>query len=303
MDPGGFGRVIDYPGDEETQAQARKHGIPEPVLVRDLVRLVEVLNLEQQGFFNESSVLSGSMALRCFNSPRFTVYDADFSTTEDAKRSRSEMREMLRYADDDLEISPEELVPHDLAGTAWKSEPIRYDPVFTALAPNAADRQFKADISHRGLICPGLEHELRIPYDLGIWPEPPVIWIMNPHEIVAEKALGWCVNRLVKHYADLGFIAIAAQPGRRQLIELDPRKLRETLSAKLERMREIQPEHYVAFTSADDVVEDLARAPALNPMEWDEIVYLRSRRDRFTPGLMARAVRELLVPMLRAVRV
>jgi Nucleotidyl transferase AbiEii toxin, Type IV TA system len=295
--------LIDYPDDRETQAQAREHGIPGPVLVRDLVRLVEVLNLKQQDFFSEKSVLSGSMALRCFNSPRFTVYDADFSTTEDAKRDRTEMRNMLRYADDDLEIAPEELVPHDLAGTAWKSEPIRYEPIFTSLAPNASDRQFKADISHRGLIRPGIEQELRIPYDLGIWPDPPLIWIMDPHEIVAEKALGWCVNRQVKHYADLGFMAIVSRPGSQRLIDLRSSILRETLAAKLERMRGIQPSHYAAFGSIEDVIEDLAKEPALSPAEWGEIVYLRGRRDRFTTGLVTRAVHELLVPLLRAERI
>jgi hypothetical protein len=56
--------MIDYPEDQATQEQAEKHGIPEPVLIRDLVRIVEVINLERKGFFGERSVLAGSMALR-----------------------------------------------------------------------------------------------------------------------------------------------------------------------------------------------------------------------------------------------
>lgn len=295
--------MIEYPDDRDTQAQAAEHGIPEPVLVRDLVRLVEVLNLQRQGFFSEESVLSGSMALRCFKSPRFTVYDADFATTAAAKRGRTEMREMLGYADDDLEIFPENLVPHDAGGTVWKSEPIRYAPIFTTLAPNPGDRQFKADISHRGLVCPGIECQLLIPYDLGIWEEPPVVWIMDPHEIVAEKALGWCVNRLVKHYADLAFIVLVAQPGENQLIELNGEKLRTTLAAKLEQMRELQPANYAAFRSLDDVAEVLAEAPILDATEWGQIVYLRGRRDLFTSDLVIRAVRQLLAPMLQASQV
>jgi len=295
--------LINYPDDEETRAQAKEHGIPEPVLVRDLVRIVEVLNLEQQGFFSRDSVLSGSMALRCFNSPRFTVYDADFSTTEEARRERNEMQDLLRYEDDDLEITPSLPVPHDLAGTAWKSEPIRYDPIFTNLAPDSSDRQFKADISYRGLVCRGIERELLIPYQLEIWPDPPVIWIMDPHEIVAEKALGWCANRLVKHYADLAFIAIVAQPGPSQLISLDTNRLREALAAKLDQMKKIQPDHYAAYPSIEGIVGDLARSPSLSQTQWADIIYLRSRRDRFTPELVTGAVRELLVPMLRAPRV
>jgi len=73
--------VIRYPDDQATEAEADRHGIPNFVLVRDLVRIVEVLNLARQDFFGTQSVLAGSMALRCFNTPRFTVYDADFATT------------------------------------------------------------------------------------------------------------------------------------------------------------------------------------------------------------------------------
>jgi hypothetical protein len=43
----------------------------------------EVKNLADRDFFNRKSVLAGSMALRCFGSPRFTVYDADLSTSSD----------------------------------------------------------------------------------------------------------------------------------------------------------------------------------------------------------------------------
>ncbi len=72
--------MIDYPDDDELRAQSREHDLALPVLVRDIVRVVEVLNLGAKRFFKKDSVLAGSMALRCFGSPRFTVYDADFST-------------------------------------------------------------------------------------------------------------------------------------------------------------------------------------------------------------------------------
>ena len=291
--------MIAYPDDWVAQAQAEKHGIPEEVLVRDLVRLVEVLNLRQQGFFSKDSVLSGSMALRCFNSPRFTVYDADFSTTVAAKRERDEMQTMLRYADDDLEISPNELVPFDIRGTAWKSDPVSYDPVFTNLAPNPASHQFKVDISNRGLVCSGQEQELLVPYELGIWEEPPVVWIMDPHEVVAEKTLGWVAHALVKHYADLAFIAIAAQQAANTLIPLENKKLRQTLADKLEAMNELQPRTYAAFNSVDDVVDALAAPPTFDTQQWTEIVYLKGQRGRYNQQTLINAVDRLLVPRLR----
>jgi len=293
--------VIEYPDDDVIGKGSRRHAIPETVLVRDLVRVVEVMNLERQGFFGKESVLAGSMALRCFKSPRFTVYDADFSTTENAARRPEEMRRMLAYEDDDLVIAPDPLTPHDAHGTAWKSEPIRFDPVFTSLVPNRDDRSFKADISFRGLVCEGIECELLVPYEMGLWSRPPTVWIMNPHEVVAEKVLGWCVNRLVKHYADLAFIGVASNPsGRPRLIELDGMKLREALANKLEAMRGLQPARYAAFGSVDDLVDDLDRAANLNQAQWQAIVYLREHRDRFKPDLLEGAVREILVPMLRA---
>ncbi len=63
--------MIEYPEDGATEKEAEKNGIPDFVLIRDLVRIVEVLNLDAQDFFSSKSVLSGSMALRCFGSPRF----------------------------------------------------------------------------------------------------------------------------------------------------------------------------------------------------------------------------------------
>jgi hypothetical protein len=62
--------LLELPDDERTEAEAQRLGLDEAVLVRDVVRLVEVQNLADRGFFNAKSVLAGSMALRCFGSPR-----------------------------------------------------------------------------------------------------------------------------------------------------------------------------------------------------------------------------------------
>jgi len=208
------------------------------------------------------------------------------------------MRDMLRYVDDDLEITPAELTPHDVGGTSWKSEPITYLPAFTDLAPDET-REFKADISNRGLVLPGQEHQLRLPYDLGLWDEPPVVWIMDPHEITAEKILGWVVHRAAKHYADLAFIVLAAQPESGPLLRLDRTTLSETLAAKLETMKKFQPDKYAALASVDDVVRGLEEDPVFSAGEWEKLVYLRSRRDRFNQATLKKAVQALLVPLVR----
>lgn len=292
--------MIDYPTDRPIVEQAEKLALDETVLVRDLVRVVEVLNLKQEGFFNKESVLAGSMALRCFESPRFTVYDADFSTSSDTVRPETKMRDLLSYMDDELEIVPAALVPHDDRGTAWESAPIEYRPTFTALVPGANDRTFKADVSFRGLVLPGIETPLLVPYDLGIWPDPPTVFVMDPHEIVAEKILGWCVNRGVKHYADLAYIALISRPeADPQLIELDYGKARDVTAEKLDRMSGIQPNKYASFTSVDGLIGDLAKPAQFDSKQWIRLMYLRAQRDRFKPAYIEAAVRGILAEGLR----
>jgi hypothetical protein len=121
---------------------------------------------------------------------------------------------------------------------------------------------------------------------------------MDPHEIAAEKVLGWVVNRATKHYADLAFIALAARPEAGPLIRLDRTVLRETLAAKLDGMKLIQPDKYASLASLEDVVRVLQADPDFSADEWEKLVYLRSRRDRFNQGTLKGAVQTLLVPML-----
>jgi hypothetical protein len=292
--------MIAYPDDRATRAEAEELDLPDVVVIRDIVRIVEVLNLKKKGFFNSKSVLAGSMALRCFKSPRFTVYDTDFSTSEEIARPPGGMTDFLRYTDDDLVIEPASLVPTSDGPTMWESAPITFDPIFTGLVPGRDDRTFKADVSYRGLVLPGVEMPLRAPYRLGIWDEDPVVYIMDPHETVAEKILGWCAHRLVKHYADLAFIAVVSNPTLpARGIELDYRKARDALDAKLEIMRALQPKVYAPFPNVDAVIADLARDPQFSRQQWLKIIYLRQHRDRFTQQFLQHAVQELLVPGMK----
>jgi hypothetical protein len=291
--------VIDYPTDRRVSAEADRHDIPEPVLVRDLVRVVEVLNLKAKDFFSKRSVLAGSMALRCFGSPRFTVYDADFSTSSETVSPPTVMKAKLAYSDDDLEIMPAELVPHDAQGTSWQSAPIEFNPVFTSLIPNPDDRSFKADVSFRGMLLDGLEVPFKVPYDLDIWPESPAVYIMDPHETLAEKILGWCAHRQVKHYADLAYVALVSRPGGAQLIDLSYPRAREVLDGKLATMSRLQPDIYAAFPSIDALLDDLAQRPQFSSTQWSRIMYLRDARDRFTQAHLIAAVTGVLVPGLK----
>lgn len=289
--------MISYPSDDDVRAAAKICGLPAPVLIRDLVRIVEVLNLKQKKFFNEGSVLAGSMGLRCFNSPRFTIFDADFSTSRTTVLPGNQLQTMLTYEDDYLDISVDSLQPHDRNGSAWEANPILFDPAFTALIPAAQDRRFKADISFRGVLLEGIERELGVPYDLGLWDDTPSVWVMNPHETVAEKILGWCAHRQLKHYADLGLIAISAEQAHGE-IQLEDALLRDTCAAKLELMRKLQPDFYSAFPTLDALIDDLAKPAVFPANEWQKLMYVRAARELYQPRLLNRAVQNLLVPRL-----
>ncbi len=295
--------MIRYPVDLDIHRQAREKAIPAPVLIRDLVRVVEVLNLKTKQFFGTKSVLAGSMALRCFGSPRFTVYDADFSTTSATVHPETRMQKLLEYSDRSLTIEAAPLVPSAEEGSIWKSAPVRYTPAFTALAPDAGDRTFKADVSFRGLVEDGQERQLLLPYDLDIWLEndAPTVFVMNPHEIMAEKILGWCADRQVKHYADLAFIAIVSNPqARTRAVDIDYQHARNVLDAKLKIMAAVHPAKYARFPTIGSLIDDLTQPPVFDAADWRKIMYIRDHRDRFTRSFIQRAVQGIMVPRLRS---
>lgn len=291
--------MIEYPEDQQLREQAERHDLRAPVLIRDIVRVVEVLNLRAQRFFNKNSVLSGSMALRCFGSPRFTVYDADFSTSAATVDPPASMTELLRYSDENLDIVPAAIAAADLRETLVQIEPIRFDAVFTSIALADQDRQFKADVSFRGLLLDGREVPFETPYSLGLWSEPPTVWVMDPVEVLAEKILGWCAHGLVKHYADAAWITVAAQASGSPLAFTYPH-LREVIHDKLEIMRELQPDIYRAFPSVDVVVGKLARPPRFDHVQWQKLVYLHAHRAAYAQEDLRRIVQETLAPRLRS---
>ena len=293
--------MIDYPEDQQLREQASRHDLQAPVLIRDIVRVVEVLNLRAQRFFNKRSVLSGSMALRCFGSPRFTVYDADFSTSAETVDPPASMTDMLRYSDEDLDIIPAAAIAADQRETLIQIEPIRFDAAFTSIALADQDQQFKADVSFRGLLLDGREVPFETPYSLELWSEAPTVWVMDPVEVLAEKILGWCVHGLVKHYVDAAWITTAAQATNSSLAFAYPH-LRDVLHDKLELMRDLQPGIYRVFPSVDAVVGKLAQPPQFDQVQWQKLVYLQAHRAAYSQEDLRRIVRETLAAGLRRSR-
>jgi Nucleotidyl transferase AbiEii toxin, Type IV TA system len=250
--------VIRFPATELITERARALKVPLPVVVRDLARIVEILNLREKNFFAKDSVLAGGMALRAYGSRRLTIYDADLSTR--AVTAPAQIRQLLTYTSPDIEIRPAPLLPTSDQGNVWKSDPVEFDPLWLTVPIEDNERRFKVDLATYGILADGKEQPLTDPYELGLWPqEAPAVTVMRLEEIAAEKTLGWCAHRLYKHLADLAFIA------ERLHDQLDPRLLRDLTDGKLDTMRKLQPAIYQDLHSLADVVAALERPGPVTP--------------------------------------
>lgn len=277
-----------YPSDDQLSDAAVQTGIPIDVLIRDAVRLVEIRNLVDRGFLNARSVLAGSMALRGFGSPRFTIMDADFSTTAETAPADASLTEQFRYQDDLLDIIPEGARPNDERSTLMKVQPIRFDPAFSAVPLSEAQMRFHADVSYRGLVKPAVEIALAHEHLPGLRLDaaPLIVPVMNPVETMAEKILGWCAHGSVKHYVDVAWIATAADMPEFLFI-IDYADLRDTLGDKLDLMRGIQARTYAHLPSVDAVVGVLGREPQLDQAQWVRLAFLKGRAPSQTAVVAA----------------
>ncbi|HZL04906.1 MAG TPA: hypothetical protein VFE45_05735, partial [Coriobacteriia bacterium] len=82
--------VIRFPSLDVIEERSNKLRIPLSVVVRDIARLVEILNLKEKGFFDARSVLAG--VWRC----EPTGANASRSTTPTSRREPSRCRRKQR---------------------------------------------------------------------------------------------------------------------------------------------------------------------------------------------------------------
>lgn len=281
--------MIRFPKTEVIEARARALQVPLPVIVRDLARIVEILNLREQGFFDKDTVLAGGMAMRTYGSQRLTIYDADLSTR--AVTAPSQIEGLLTYTSPDIEIRPAPLLPTSDQGNVWKSDPVEFEPLWLTVPIEENERRFKVDLASYGRLEDGKERPLTDPYELGLWSgHAPSVMMMRLEEIAAEKTLGWCAHRLYKHLADLAFI------GERLHDRIDHQLLRKLTADKLEIMRELQPNIYQDLRSLADVIAALESPGPITPAQQRGIRFLR---NPYTPEQVIRIVRERYVPLLK----
>jgi len=213
---------------------ATRPGLSEEQVVRDIARIVCIVNLVANGTLDgENTVLCGGMAMRCLDSPRMSVFDGD--TSSRVEPDPGVLRDAISHDEEEITIK---------AG-AWRRgdklitfRPVEYDARFSQLA--GAKDEFSLSVSHRGVERPALWRTLNHRYPFPLLARDVEVPIMDPDEILAEKIVAWWLFGHVKHYNDIAFLAARmVRDGRR---DRDPnvRKLvGDLIDVKLRRNREI----------------------------------------------------------------
>jgi hypothetical protein len=67
--------------DRITEFVRDRHGVTVEMVLRDITRIATIVKLIKNGWLDgENAVLCGGMAMRCLESPRFTIIDTDTSS-------------------------------------------------------------------------------------------------------------------------------------------------------------------------------------------------------------------------------
>lgn len=212
-------------------------GVTVEMVLRDITRIATIVKLVKTGWLDgEDAVLCGGMAMRCLESPRFTIFDTDTSSIHEPDRHA------LARA---IETDEDDLLVHPVAPAQWKdgkdlvtAQPINYEPRFSTL--DAGNTRFTLSVTWRGLERNAVWETMKLGYPFPVLPDPNMkIPIMAPNEMLAEKLCAWWINGLAKQYHDVAFL------GRRleRLGELTKPEIRtdllELIDAKLKGNRSV----------------------------------------------------------------
>jgi hypothetical protein len=227
--------MLHFPSDEDILNFTRTQGIGQPDLVlRDLARVATIFHLQEVGFFDRGAVLAGGMALRCYGARRFTVMDVDTSTNE--KVALGLLDAGLNWQiDGELIVKTKGVGWYDKHVQLEKAKPILFDALFSDIELTETQARFELTVNMRGVDLDPVEGRFRhhFPWELGV--EGRTLPLMDAREMMAEKILGYCVNVLGKHYADIAFLAARF----RDALPSHKVVLRRLVETKLERGREV----------------------------------------------------------------
>lgn len=200
-------RIFDLPENIDERilgVVAENRALTAERVVRDIARLHCLLHLVEEGLLGDHAVLTGGMAMRCLNSPRFSVYDSDTSSVPEVSDER--LLGALNYSDADLGVSIATINPGDRGKDLVSAHPVEFDPYFTRIA--VTDTTFKLTVSNRGVCRSAQWLPLRTGYPFSLWsPEKAYrVPVIATNELLAEKLSAWWIFAPAKHYADIAYL-------------------------------------------------------------------------------------------------
>jgi len=221
--------------DQITEFCKDRSGIEPGDVIRDIARIVCIVNLVRHGTLNgEQMVLCGGMAMRCLDSPRMSVFDGD--TASRIPPDTDALPGAISHDEEDIEIVAG---PWRRGNQLITFRPVTYDARFSQLA--GAQDEFSLSVAHRGIESREiLWRPLNHRYPFPVLAEEVPVPIMDPDEILAEKIVAWWLFGHAKHYNDLAFLgARLATDGRRHLDTGVQRRVRAFVEKKLDVNTEI----------------------------------------------------------------
>jgi len=263
--------VIRYPEDEDILDAVGQLGLKSrPILVmRDLARLVELLQLSRRGSLDRLAV-AGGMAMRCYGSTRFTMADLDTSAVI-TPVDREDLEDALNYEDDSIVIKVGTRKWWEEKKKLFTAAPIDFRFLRSRIQVADQDRRFSLTVSERGLLLHAVELELRNIYQFDLGLDGRRIPVMDKVEICAEKTLGAAVFGIAKHYADVAYLSLHYTE------ELQKRReeLRSVLAAKLKVGKKLFPAEYASYPEVGSLRTPLIKPDQRHPKmasDWEATV-------------------------------
>lgn len=201
------GKRVSYPDPQAISDFAKATGLRSALVIRDIVRIAEIFNLLNAEFLGSQAVLTGGMALRLFASTRVSIRDLDVSVVgKGSALTVEELERLLEYEDRQVTIVPRQ------RGTwtrreLYQAKPLTFEQRFNPATLAEADSWISADVSLRGLELKPVPMKFIHGYPFSLGVEDEIVDVMNPVEILAEKAVAYGIFRLSKHLADLAYMS------------------------------------------------------------------------------------------------
>lgn len=289
--------AVDLDIDDQIIAFCGERRLQPPDIIRDIARIVCIVHLVREGVLDgEGAVLCGGMAMRCLNSTRLSVYDAD--TAAAVAPDPEVLAGRLFHAEEKIILSAG---PFQRGRDVMTLAPVSYDARFSDLA--GATDEFSISVAHRGLKNTGLWTPLNHRYPFPLLAEEAMpVPIMDPLEMLAEKLVAWWLFGHAKHYNDCAFLgAWLRSQGRRDEDPAAKAELKELIDFKITanaRLGAKRRKELAAFASDAERRRRLeAPTSYVDPRRpFDGLSYLNGSRP--TPAAVAALTRQILVPML-----